>query len=32
MSFLGLGSAFWGIVIGMIAYWILHARSSKSHG
>ena len=25
MSFLGLGSAFWGIVIGMGAYWILHA-------
>lgn len=25
MSFLGLGSAFWGIVIGMVAYWILHA-------
>jgi benzoate membrane transport protein len=32
MSFLGLGSAFWGIVIGMIAYWILHARSSKNNG
>jgi len=29
MSFLGLGSAFWGIVIGMVAYWILHARRSK---
>jgi benzoate membrane transport protein len=29
MSFLGLGSAFWGIVIGMIAWWILHARSKK---
>lgn len=29
MSFLGLGSAFWGIVIGMIAYWILHLRSTK---
>jgi benzoate membrane transport protein len=24
MSFLGLGSAFWGIVIGTVAYWILH--------
>lgn len=23
MTFLGLGSAFWGIVIGMIAYWVL---------
>jgi benzoate membrane transport protein len=23
MRFLGLGSAFWGIVIGMIAYWVL---------
>lgn len=29
MSFLGLGSAFWGIVIGMIAYWILHAQDKK---
>jgi benzoate membrane transport protein len=29
MSFLGLGSAFWGIVIGMIAYFILHAGSKK---
>jgi benzoate membrane transport protein len=29
MSFLGLGSAFWGIVIGMVAWWILHARSTK---
>ena len=29
MRFLGLGSAFWGIVIGMIAYWILHARTAK---
>lgn len=26
MSFLGLGSAFWGIVIGMLAWWTLHAR------
>lgn len=26
MSFLGLGSAFWGIVIGMIAYCVLHKR------
>jgi benzoate membrane transport protein len=32
MSFLGLGSAFWGIVIGMIAYWILHARGWKDQG
>lgn len=30
MSFLGLGSAFWGIVIGMAAYWILHAGVSKT--
>lgn len=30
MRFLGLGSAFWGIVIGMAAWWILHAgRSHK---
>lgn len=29
MSFLGLGAAFWGIVIGMIAYWILHAGSER---
>ncbi|MDB5746454.1 MAG: benzoate transporter [Massilia sp.] len=29
MSFLGLGSAFWGIVIGMAAYWILHATTKK---
>jgi benzoate membrane transport protein len=26
MSFLGLGSAFWGIVIGMLAYCVLHKR------
>ncbi len=26
MSFLGLGSAFWGIVIGMAAYCVLHRR------
>ena len=26
MSFLGLGSAFWGIVIGMVAYCVLHKR------
>lgn len=29
MTFLGLGSAFWGIAIGMAAYWILHARVLK---
>lgn len=29
MTFLGLGAAFWGIGIGMAAYWILHARVSK---
>ena len=32
MRFLGLGSAFWGIVIGMVAYWILHARRSHKEG
>lgn len=32
MSFLGLGSAFWGIVIGMLAYWILHARRPHKDG
>lgn len=32
MRFLGLGSAFWGIVIGMVAYWILHARRSPKDG
>lgn len=29
MSFLGLGSAFWGIVIGMLAWAILHAGTAK---
>jgi benzoate membrane transport protein len=29
MTFLGLGSAFWGIVIGMIAWWVLHAGTKK---
>ena len=29
MSFLGLGSAFWGVVIGMAAVWILHFRVRK---
>ena len=28
MSFLGLGAAFWGIVIGMAAYALLHHRST----
>ncbi|MFC5458711.1 benzoate/H(+) symporter BenE family transporter [Massilia niabensis] len=28
MSFFGLGSAFWGIVIGMAAWWILHASAA----
>ena len=32
MSFLGLGSAFWGIAIGMGAYWILHAKHLKGQG
>jgi benzoate membrane transport protein len=32
MSFLGLGSAFWGIVIGMAAYWILHTNAQKKPG
>jgi benzoate membrane transport protein len=30
MRFLGLGSAFWGIVIGMLAHWILHARRAPA--
>ncbi|WP_020656522.1 benzoate/H(+) symporter BenE family transporter [Massilia niastensis] len=29
MSFLGLGAAFWGIVIGMAACWVLHGSSLK---
>jgi benzoate membrane transport protein len=29
MSFLGLGSAFWGIVIGMAAYLVLHRKRRK---
>lgn len=29
MSFLGLGSAFWGVVLGMLAYVILHHQRSK---
>ena len=32
MSFLGLGSAFWGIAIGMGAYWMLHAKNSEGQG
>lgn len=28
MHFLGLGAAFWGVVIGMLAWWVLH-RSRK---
>ena len=32
MSFLGLDSAFWGIAIGMGAYWILHAKHLKGQG
>lgn len=27
MTFLGLGSAFWGIVLGMVAYFILHRQN-----
>lgn len=30
MSFLGLGSAFWGILIGMLACWLLHARRRQA--
>lgn len=30
MSFLGLGSAFWGVVLGMLAYVILHHQRSKA--
>ncbi|MEN9879577.1 MAG: benzoate transporter/permease [Pseudomonadota bacterium] len=30
MSFLGLGSAFWGVVLGMLAYVILHHQRSKT--
>lgn len=29
MSFLGLGAAFWGIVIGLLAYLVLHARALR---
>jgi benzoate membrane transport protein len=29
MRFLGLGSAFWGVVIGMAAYLLLHRRSAR---
>jgi hypothetical protein len=36
MSFLGLGSAFWGVVIGSIAYVVLHRsrppRSKRQSG
>jgi benzoate membrane transport protein len=32
MSFLGLGAAFWGIVIGMAAYWILHRGRQAGQG
>jgi benzoate membrane transport protein len=31
MSFLGLGSAFWGIVIGMAAYRILHQPTTTQN-
>ncbi|MGK5077688.1 benzoate/H(+) symporter BenE family transporter [Janthinobacterium sp. HLX7-2] len=30
MSFLGLGSAFWGILIGMLAYWVLHGKRRQA--
>lgn len=32
MTFLGLGAAFWGIVIGMAAWWILHRSKTKGQG
>ncbi|QJQ95989.1 MULTISPECIES: benzoate/H(+) symporter BenE family transporter [Halomonadaceae] len=32
MSLFGLGSAFWGVVIGCAAYGVLHARRDKSMG
>ena len=31
MTFLGLGSAFWGIVIGLLAYAVLHRKQSPQH-
>ena len=30
MSFLGLGSAFWGIVIGLLACWLLHGKRRQA--
>lgn len=30
MSFLGLGSAFWGVVIGLVAYLVLHRSAPQS--
>ena len=32
MSFLGLGAAFWGIVIGMAAYWVLRRGKQTGQG
>ncbi|WP_137175465.1 benzoate/H(+) symporter BenE family transporter [Massilia sp. HP4] len=29
MSFLGLGAAFWGVVIGMLAWWLLHGKRKE---
>jgi len=29
MSFLGLGAAFWGVVIGMLAWWVLHGKRKE---
>ncbi|WP_306391652.1 benzoate/H(+) symporter BenE family transporter [Telluria beijingensis] len=31
MRFLGLGAAFWGVVIGMLAWWILHGGRKEGH-
>ena len=32
MRFLGLGAAFCGVVIGMLAWWILHGGRKEGHG
>lgn len=29
VSLLGLGSAFWGVVVGALAYWLLHRRPGR---
>ena len=30
MAFLGLGSAFWGVVIGSLAHWIWQPKAAKA--